>query len=337
VTAACCLLAIRWAVDQFNNESVLFRESERFGIGLWFRHLVRDREAMPTAGEAVLCGVLLLIIRFFAGLVMPPPANWPQFFTTTLIVQIALIAAPACLMAIVLTRRPLVALSLTRPSFAATLPAAAILALLLHPAMMALSLVIETLYPPSQAVRQQLKPILAYIVEQPVWQVLLLIAVAPAICEELAFRGFILSGFRRLGHKWGAIALASMFFGLTHFMLQQSLSAFAVGIIIGYVAVKTGSVLPGMLYHVTHNSLSVVLGRMTAETIESMPALRLIYQPSGEEGFVYQWPAVVIAAALAAGVLWWFKKLPYRLSAEERLQEALDHQVQPMACLSTSA
>src|SRR5258707_6512067 len=71
VTAICCLLAIRWAIDQFNNESVLFRESERFGLGLWIRHLVRDREDLPTAGQAVLCGVLLLVIRFFFSLMVP--------------------------------------------------------------------------------------------------------------------------------------------------------------------------------------------------------------------------------------------------------------------------
>ncbi len=66
VTGGCCLLAIRWAVDQFNNESVLFRESERVDLGLWLRHLVRDRGPTPTVGQAIACGVLLLTIRFFA-------------------------------------------------------------------------------------------------------------------------------------------------------------------------------------------------------------------------------------------------------------------------------
>jgi hypothetical protein len=46
----------------------------------------------------------------------------------------------------------------------------------------------------------------------PVWQLLLVMSVTPAICEELAFRGFILSGLRRIGHKWGAIVLTSVFF-----------------------------------------------------------------------------------------------------------------------------
>lgn len=327
VTAGCCLLAIRWAVDQFNNESVLFRESERFGLGLWLRHLVRDRQELPTAGEALLCGVLLLIIRFFAGLVMPPPTNWQQFFSTTLIVQIALIAAPACLMAIMLTRRPLAALALARPSFPATLPAAGLLALLLHPTMMGVSLLIEWVYPPSQSLKDQLRPVLAYLSEQPLWQVLILIAIAPAICEELAFRGFILSGLRRLGHKWGAIALASLFFGLTHFMLQQSLSAFVVGIVIGYVAVKTGSVVPGMLYHAMHNSLSIVLGRLDQAAFESYPLLRWIFQSAGDGQFAYRPSATAVTLLLAAVLLWWLKNLPYHRLAEERLQEALDHQL----------
>jgi sodium transport system permease protein len=326
VTAVCCLLAIRWAVDQFNNESVLFRESERFGLGLWLRHLVRDREELPTAGEALLCGVLLLIIRFFAGLVMPPPTNWQQFFTTTFIVQIALIAAPACFMAIMLTRRPLKALSLKLPSFPVTMPAAALLAASMHPVMMGVSLVIEWVYPPSQTLKEQLRPVLAYLSEQPLWQVLLLIAIAPAICEELAFRGFILTGLRRLGHKWGAIILASLFFGLTHFMLQQSLSAFAVGLVIGYVAVKTGSVVPGMLYHAVHNGLSVLIGRLTEAHVAEYPVLRWIFHAAGDGQYGYQPAAIFVAALVGAALLWWFKKLPYRRTAEERLQEALDHQ-----------
>ena len=61
------------------------------------------------------------------------------------------------------------------------------------------------------------------------WQVLLLLAVVPAVCEELAFRGFILSGFRHLGHRWRAIVLSAIFFGLTHGILQQSLLACLVG------------------------------------------------------------------------------------------------------------
>ena len=45
VTLLACLMAIRWAVEQFNSESVLFREGERFNLGLWLRRL----RARPAA------------------------------------------------------------------------------------------------------------------------------------------------------------------------------------------------------------------------------------------------------------------------------------------------
>ncbi|MEX2026115.1 MAG: CPBP family intramembrane glutamic endopeptidase, partial [Pirellulaceae bacterium] len=263
VTASCCLLAIRWAIDQFNNESVLFRENERFSVSLWVRHLLRDREETPTVGEALFCGVLLLVIRFFANLTLPQPSDWNSFMQTTLVMQVALIATPAALMAIMLTRRPLAALSLRAPSFLSTIPAAALLALLLHPAIVWMSLAIRALYPLSDDVVAQLAPLEGMLKGAPLWQAVLLIGLAPAICEELAFRGFILGGLRRIGHKWVAIALASAFFGIAHGLLQQSLSAFVVGLIIGYVAVKSNSIWPAMIFHLVHNSLMVVLSRVT--------------------------------------------------------------------------
>jgi sodium transport system permease protein len=332
VTLVCCLLAIRWAVDQFNNESVLFRESERLDLRVWLRHLVRDREDTPFAGEALLCGVLILVIRFFASFVVPPNQTWAEFVTITLILQIALIATPACLMAIVLTRRPLETLRLGRPSFLATLPAAALLAAALHPAFLRLSEAISRLYPFSPDVAEQLKPLMANMTSQPLWMVLLLVALTPAICEELAFRGFILSGLRRMGHKWGAIVLSAVFFGLTHGLLQQSLAACVVGVVIGYVAVKTGSLWPGVLYHLVHNSLSVLHSRLSPEAIETHPLLRWLYVAGSEPGqLAYSVPATILAMLLAAGILWWLKSLPYHRSDEERLQEALDHQVVGMA------
>ena len=135
----------------------------------------------------------------------------------------------------------------------------------------------------------------------PLWQVLLVICLAPAICEELAFRGFILSGLRRMGHKWGAIVLSALFFGLAHGILQQSIGATVIGIVIGYVAVKTGSLLPGMVYHAVHNGLSVMLGRITPEVMESQPLLRLVLEPGTEAGeFIYRWPVAMVAVAVAA-------------------------------------
>jgi sodium transport system permease protein len=288
---------------------------------------VRDRLDTPSVGEAVLCGVLLLVIQFFA-IMIPPPQGWNQFVITTLVLQVALIATPACLMAIMLTRNPAKTLSLGRPSFLLTLPAAVLLAACLHPATSWLSEAIRYVYPLNPSIVEKLEQFATYASTEPLWQVLLLIAVTPAVCEELAFRGFILSGLRHMGHKWAAIGLAAVFFGLAHGLLQQSLAACAIGVVIGYVAVKTGSLWPGMLFHMTHNGLSVLHTRLTPELHDSQPLLRMLLVADQRTGELhYSIVASALLGLLAAAILWWFKSLPYHASAEERLQDALDHQV----------
>ena len=68
VTLVCCQLAIRWAVYQFNQESVLFRESERLDLRRWVVHLVRDRQDTPSLAEAFFCVALIYVIQFFTQL-----------------------------------------------------------------------------------------------------------------------------------------------------------------------------------------------------------------------------------------------------------------------------
>ena len=42
------LLALWWAIEQFGSEEVLFREAERFDLRMWVKHLLRDKEPVPT-------------------------------------------------------------------------------------------------------------------------------------------------------------------------------------------------------------------------------------------------------------------------------------------------
>jgi sodium transport system permease protein len=239
---------------------------------------------------------------------------------------LAFIATPALLMAIILTRSPRKTLLLRMPRPAA-LPMAVLLAIVLHPAGVALAEGVRTLYPLSPEVTQQIEAIGEVILQaRSFWSVLLVLAVMPALCEELAFRGFILSGLRHMGHKWAAILACSIFFGATHGILQQSLTACALGMIIGYVAVQTGSLLPPLLVHAVHNSLSLRMAWNPAELIRDWPALEWLVKsvdsPSGVQ-LVYHWPVVAASVILSAFLLLWFRSLPFEATAEETLQEAL--------------
>ena len=99
VTAAGALLAIRWAIDQFNSETVLFRESERLDVGLWLHHLLQDRQPTPTVAGAVFCGIVILLVRFFMTFAVAGPAE-PDFDSLarqTLVMELAVIAHPHAL------------------------------------------------------------------------------------------------------------------------------------------------------------------------------------------------------------------------------------------------
>ena len=203
---------------------------------------------------------------------------------------------------------------------------AALLALTLHPANVAMGVLVQKVYPYSTDILEQLKAFESVINGAPnLWVLLLVLAVTPAICEEIAFRGFILSGMRHMGHKWVAILVTSVFFGAAHMILQQSLTACVVGMVLGYLAVQTGSLLPSIAYHLTHNSLSMVMAICVPKLIEAYPGLSFLFS-DGETGTLYQWPAIAVGAVLALGILNWFRNLPYEHTKEESLQEALDHQ-----------
>ena len=135
-------------------------------------------------------------------------------------------------------------------------------------------------------------------------------AILPAVIEELAFRGFILSGLESLKNKWQAIAIASLFFGLSHSIIQQSIITGVVGIILGIIAVQTRSIVPCILYHATHNSLTVLLSQAQSHHVDGSPVLsRLLHSPENV-GYEYNIVATVVMGVLACGLLAWFIKFP---------------------------
>ncbi len=141
----------------------------------------------------------------------------------------------------------------------------------------------------------------------------------PAACEELAFRGFILSGFRRLGGKRRAIVYSAILFGIAHGILQQSLIATLVGVVLGYLAVQGGSILPCMAFHLCHNGLTIVNSRITPDLLPDWPLLRAFAVPSEEIGCTFTWPTVVAGVLAAYLLLAWFGRLEGGATRQEPL------------------
>jgi sodium transport system permease protein len=326
VTLVCCHWAIRWAVYQFNQESVIFRESERLDPKRWLVHLVRDRRDTPSLAEAFFCVVLIFVLQFFVQIAITSHLpETPDFSYLVLLIftsQVVCIALPALMMALVLTGRPRKSLLLDCLPRASTCVVAVLLAVLLHPLGLQLMVWIQHLYPIQDEVRKEVETFQQLLKAAPYpWIPYAMLAVLPALCEELAFRGFVLSGLRHLGSKWWAIGLSAAFFGMAHGLLQQSLSAVALGLVIGYVAVQTGSIVPCMLFHVTYN-LIMLSSPVWSAMLKQVSVLNsLIYE--AEPGHVlYHWPIVAMSTAGAAALLWWLHRLPYQATREEQISDA---------------
>jgi sodium transport system permease protein len=322
VTMAACWLAIRWAVEQFNSESVIFRESERFAVGLWLRHLMRDRQATPSAAEGLFCGAVILVLSFFFRSSVAPAVGFDDFARVTVALQLAAILAPALLMAVVLTSSPRRTLLLRLPRWK-MVPAAAVLAVAMHPFIIGLNSLIMHLYPISPQMKQLVDDLQTKFTAANVGLLILCFAAVPAVCEELAFRGFILSGCRNLGNNRRAIIISAIFFGVTHGFLQQSINACLLGIVLGYLAVRSGSILPGVIFHFLHNSMTVLSAKVTPELLDRIPGLAYLVQPGGD-GPAYQWPVYLFGGVTSLALLGWFTWFPEARTPEDVLQEVFE-------------
>ena len=83
----------------------------------------------------------------------------------------------------------------------------------------------------------------------------LALCAVPAVVEELLFRG-ALQGLMRPSGSAAAIFGPALLFGLLHLDLAQGLTAFACGVFLGWLAERSGSILPGMLLHFCNNTLA---------------------------------------------------------------------------------
>lgn len=321
------LLALWWAVEQFKSEDVLFRESERFDLGLWLSHLFRDKEPTPTTGEAVACFIIMMLLQFLSinafgqSMVGVKPEDMGlKVIQLAVIQQIALIASPAIFMALLLTKSARRTLKLNWPKLS-FLGAAIALPIVLHPIANELLHSLHQFFPqlPDAA-----KAAFATMADQslPLGIVIGAFALTPAICEELAFRGFILSGLSRGGRTGIAILLSSITFGIIHMIPQQVFNATLVGLVLGLIAVRSNSLLPGFVFHLCFNSMAVVHAQLSGHLAEQ-PSVELgpfaWFVSVGTDGVRYLTLTLVICSVVAFALIRWLIRQPQLVIAQAAL------------------
>lgn len=133
---------------------------------------------------------------------------------------------------------------------------------------------------------------------------LLSIVFLPAICEELLFRGMILTGLKNEANKWVAVVLCGALFGFLHMDPFQIPFTVALGVVFSYVAWETRSIFIPMIMHGAHNLVILLIVRHGLGKSASAPTEMT---QSVASGLNYNPLAITVfwgvLAALLAGVI----------------------------------
>jgi ABC-2 type transport system permease protein/sodium transport system permease protein len=277
------LAAIMVAARIFGTDAILYGST-----GSWSELFRRPDEKSPACTP--MAAVLALAVAF------PLTFLSSQFAVRELhALPAAMLIASAIITALVFAGVPLLLLAARnvelrtamslRHASPLSLAAAALLGVSLWPFAFEMLLLIERLGIVSfdESFLAQAREIVARLRAAPVPLVYLSLAVIPAVCEELFFRGMFLSAMRSRTRTadWQAIVVSSLAFAAFHVIVRDTLSierffpSFFLGLVLGWVCVRTGSLFPGMLLHVVNNAalLSLAVHQETLKEWDFAAAL----------------------------------------------------------------
>jgi hypothetical protein len=118
------------------------------------------------------------------------------------------------------------------------------------------------------------------------------------IGEEIGFRGIILGGLLKTRCRpWIAILISAIVFASFHGFGVHFVTAMLFGILVGWLYWRTGSIIPGIIIHITNNSLTAI-------------------DLSGQPQAIF-WLILVASLLLLVYCLWWFGRLIYVQKGEK--------------------
>ena len=234
----------------YDSESILFGESFS-GIKLFERRKNIEKGSLPTIQESILILIVALLLMVYAGGMMSlsyPLAGVivPQFFIGVLPI-LAAVYIKADLRQVFAIHKP----------GARNLIGAVILVIGAASVSLLLSNVLSYFFPEnSESLNESYLNMLDGV---PFVAALLLIALTPAVCEELLFRGYMFTAFRRKMSLSKAIVCVSVLFAISHMSLIKILPTAILGVALAYAVYVSNSIFTSSLMHFLNNGFSVFL------------------------------------------------------------------------------
>lgn len=259
--------AIAVAARIFGTDAILYGSQ-----ATWSDFVRRPTEPQPTASVpmAMLCLAIIFPCSFVLAnnLARSQELAMARRLELGALITVAVFGGIPLLLAMIGRVRASTGLGLRRPGFV-PLVGAAILGVALWPAAHETFLLSEWLGLTTLSAKQiaAAKMMLDQFQTVQLWLIVVTLAIVPAIFEELCFRGLIFGALRtRLSGTYTIVASA-MLFGVFHEILSSGrlLPSTFLGLVLGWVRLRTRSVLPGMLLHALNNGLLLVVSYYQSE------------------------------------------------------------------------
>lgn len=258
-TSVLAAATLAWAANQFRQETVLFRHSEGMRWSMFrVRREPRSSEYPSPSSILLLWLVEIILIYGFSFFT----TDW-EVVRTVVVSQVLVILLPPLILLRNGSFPVKKVLALKRPSLSSW---PATLMLITGGWLIAIQLAaLQNLVMPfPEDVMDSFAELFEQLNALPLIQAVIVIAVLPGICEEILCRGVLLRSIIPRFGVVGAVLLSGMAFGLLHLNLYRLLPTTFIGILLGFLAVSTGSIYPAMLAHALNNALSFLVQKNEA-------------------------------------------------------------------------
>ncbi|MDY0200562.1 MAG: CPBP family intramembrane glutamic endopeptidase [Bacteroidales bacterium] len=141
------------------------------------------------------------------------------------------------------------------------------------------------------------------------------VAIMPAVAEELFFRGLIQKYLVRWTKRtiWGVV-IAAFIFSAIHMQFQGFIPRFLLGMLFGYLYVWSGSIWAPIAAHMANNGIAVVLYYLIAKGV--VPS-----QVDTVGNISDMWQLGIASLAIVSSLIWLFRQKTIKL---ELLQAEID-------------
>lgn len=281
-------LVLSWVAGLFDREEVLYRAPGRGGS--LFKRPLRG-EPLPTPMAAG--GVFVVVLALFGLLSLGAGAE-PQLFRALVLPQLLVLGLP--LLVAWWVRHDLRNVFRWRAPGWLAWPGVLLIVAGELPLVERLVQLFD--FEQDASVQALVEFVERLLAETGPWGALALLALLPAVCEEILCRGYVLSGLRRGMRPALALLISAVLFGFLHLSPLRFLPTLLLGVLLAFVVLRTGSLWPAILLHALHNGLAIA-GSAPYATAHPEAISTLL---AGHARVLTEQPPAISAALVVAGL-----------------------------------